>query len=112
MKKLPESLDHMLLDYLDEKSTPAQRKHIEQLLATEPAVKARFDMLASMDTLLQQADNDEPSRNFTQQVMARLDQYPAPPRTSFTFFHGILLGAGVLVAIALAALVGTGSTLR
>jgi hypothetical protein len=75
-------------------------KLLELELTQNPALRARLELLQSLHADLQMGKMEQPSRNFTQQVMSRLDQYPLK---SLSIRNGILLLIGVLVAALLAA---------
>lgn len=102
MQKIPQHLDDKLLRYIDGELNLDERKTLEQELTRNEALRNRFDHLQSINSSLRNNALAQPSKNFTQLVMSKLDQYPAQSR-SFSIRNGILLLAGVLVAVGIAA---------
>jgi hypothetical protein len=102
MNKLSKSQDDKLLDYLDGTLSPAEKARLEQEIFNAPELQNRLVELRRITTALQRVELQQPSKNFTQRVMERLDQYPV--RAGLTMRNGILLLAGVLVAIGLGSL--------
>lgn len=92
--------DEHLLNYLDGTLNPQERNAIEQLLEADQQVALRLDALRSIHDYLLTSGADEPSKNFTQRVMERL-QYPAT--SGYSPRNGILLLTGVLIAVGIAA---------
>lgn len=102
MKKIPQALEEMLFDYLDGTLSAADKQRLETELSRNPELKARLDELQNVELWLSKIPLEEmPSRNFTQQVMGKLDQYPARS-SSLTSRNGIFLLVGILVAVGLA----------
>ena len=66
------------------------------------ALRARLDELRIIHLALRQTKVDQPSRNFTQLVMGKLDGYVE--RSTFPIRNGIILLTGVLVAVGIVAL--------
>ena len=94
--------DDQLLDYLDGILDQHERSRIESALSSNAALTKRYAELKAVHGYLKQLDTVEPSKNFTQVVMGKLDQYPL--RKGFSFFNTILLLVGVLTAVAIATL--------
>jgi hypothetical protein len=97
MKEISQSVDDMLLDYLDGNLTKADKEKIENSLKTNPAWQVRYEELRRVNSALTQTALEQPSKNFTLSVMSKLSQYQAP--RSFSLWNSVLLLAGVLVAI-------------
>ncbi|MFN3840598.1 MAG: anti-sigma factor family protein [Cyclobacteriaceae bacterium] len=97
MKKLAQHQDDRLLDYIDGTLTVAEREQLEQDLRSIPALRQRLDELETVCRSLKVVSVEEPSKNFTQQVMDRLDQYPVGVGLSTR--NGLILLAGVMAAI-------------
>lgn len=97
MRKASESVEEMLLDYLDGNLGQADQEKVEKNLQEIPAWRARYDELRSLNSVLAETKLEQPSKNFTASVMSRLNQYQAP--RSFSLWNSILLLAGVLVAV-------------
>ena len=102
MKKIPQALEEMLFDYLDGTLNAADKQRLETELSHNHELKARLDELQNVELWLSKISLEEtPSRNFTQQVMGKLDQYPSRSSTMISR-NGIFLLAGILVAVGLA----------
>ncbi|HEY5748109.1 MAG TPA: hypothetical protein VIU12_18690 [Chryseolinea sp.] len=102
MKKIPQAQEEMLFDYLDGTLNAADKQRLETELSHNRELKARLDELQNVELWLSKISlEDTPSRNFTQQVMGKLDQYPARSST-LTSRNGIFLLVGILVAVGLA----------
>jgi hypothetical protein len=107
MKKIPQPLDDTLLNYLDGSLKSEEKTDIEKLLQESDTLRTRLEELRVIDFALSQNKLDQPSKNFTQLVMGKLDGYVE--RSTFPIRNGILLLAVVLVAVGIVALlVSTG----
>jgi hypothetical protein len=102
MNKLSKPQDDQLLEYLDGTLTPEEKTRLEQEIFSSAELQNRLAELRRVTTALQRVELQQPSKNFTQLVMERLDQYPV--RAGLTMRNGILLLTGVLVAIGLGSL--------
>jgi len=105
--KIQQAQEDKLLDYIDGTLMGNDREIFEQAIASNPLLKKRLDELQQLDTSLRSVKIEQPSKNFTQLVMNRLDQYPAQAK-SFTSRNGILLLVGVLVAVGIGSLLVAG----
>ncbi|HEY3403414.1 MAG TPA: hypothetical protein VGK59_08515 [Ohtaekwangia sp.] len=107
MEKISPELEEKLLDYLDGSLRGAEKESLEQQFQQNPVLKARLETLRTLHQLLAGNNLEQPSKNFTQQVMLKLDQYPRT--SSLSIRNGLLLLTGVFVVAILAALmVSTG----
>jgi len=97
MNKIPQPLDNKLLELIDGTLSAHDKEQLEQQLAASPELKRRFDELSQINYSLKSSVHEQPSKYFTQRVMAKLDSYPV--RTGLSARNGLLLLAGVLVAI-------------
>jgi len=97
MRKVPESVEETLLDYIDGNLSKAEQEKIEKSLQQNPALQTRYEELRLLNSVLADAKSEQPSKNFTASVMRRLDQYRAP--SVFSLWNSVLLLAGVLVAL-------------
>jgi len=101
MEKVPQHLEDKLLLLIDGELTAAEAKGLEAELKVNTSLRIRYDELRSLHLSLKSAPVEHPSKNFTQIVMGKLDHYP---RSSANFsIRSILLLAGVLVAVGIAA---------
>lgn len=103
---ISQAQDDKLFEYMDGGLTGMEKENIEQLLKANPALQARLEELRKLDADLRTIKPEQPSTNFTQRVMNKLDQYPV--RSNFTLRNGILLLTGVLVAVGVGALLVSG----
>ncbi len=102
MKNTPQPLDDTLLNYLDGSLKPEEKTDIEKLLQQSDTLRVRLDELRGIHFALRQIKLDQPSKNFTQLVMGKLDGYTE--RSTFPIRNGIWLLAGVLVAVGIVSL--------
>src|SRR5688572_3755573 len=105
--KISQAQDATLFEYIDGTLKGVEKERIEQLLRTSPEMQMRLEELRKLDTDLRSIRLEQPSKNFTQQIMSKLDQYPIRS-SKITFRNGILLLAGVLVAIGIGSLLLAG----
>jgi len=104
--KISQTQDEKLFEYMDGGLKGIEKENIEQLLRTSPALQARLEELRKLESELRTIKLDQPSKNFTQRVMSKLDQYPI--KNSLTSRNGIFLLAGVLVAVGVGSLLVAG----
>jgi hypothetical protein len=103
MKKIPQSIDDKLLDYLDGKLSQHELVILEEEIQRNEQIKARLESLRLTHQVLNQFKLEQPSKNFTQILMQKLDQAPARS-TSFSIRNRIFLLVGVLAAVGIASL--------
>jgi anti-sigma factor RsiW len=104
--KISQTHDDKLFEYMDGGLKGIEKENIEQLLKSSPALQARLEELRKLDADLRSIKIEQPSKNFTQRVMSKLDQYPV--RSNMTFRNGIFLLVGVLVAVGVGSLLVAG----
>jgi anti-sigma factor RsiW len=105
--KISQAQDSTLFEYIDGTLKGAEKERIEQLLRTSPELQMRLEELRKLDTDLRSIQLEQPSKNFTQLIMSKLDQYPVRS-SKITFRNGILLLTGVLVAVGIGSLLVAG----
>jgi len=105
--KIPQAQEEKLLNYLDGTLAGSEKESLESLIKNSPALQSRLNELRALDAGLRAVKIEQPSKNFTQLVMNRLDQYPVQSK-SFSTRNGILLLAGVLVAVGIGSLLVAG----
>jgi hypothetical protein len=106
-KVTPES-DDLLLHYIDGTLSLSEKQNLEKDLEQSEILRKRLDQLRSTHLLLRANRLEQPSKNFAQMVMTRLNHDPIRG-TSFPIRNSILLLAGVLlVAIIASVLVPAG----
>jgi hypothetical protein len=96
MKKISQELDNELLLYLDGELDSHAKESIELALQHNEALRQRLVQLQAVETSAKNLLLEAPSKNFTQMVMQRLDQYPTQA-SSFNMLNGILLLIGILL---------------
>src|SRR5687768_7449401 len=101
MKKVPQSVDDILLNYLDGKLSKEESEKIEQEVGRNLQWKGRLDELRLVTSALQETRAEVPSKNFTFAVMSKLSTTPADQGISLR--NGIFLLLGVLMAVGIAA---------
>lgn len=103
MKTLSQAQEEKLLEYIDGTLNVTEKELFEQALKNSPALQARFEELNHLDSSLRTIKLEQPSKNFTQQVMSKLDQYPIRS-SNLLSRNGIFLLIGVLMAVAIGSL--------
>ena len=108
MKKVSQSVDDILLDYLDGNLSRPEKEKVEQSIQNNPSWQTRLEELRLVNSILSETRIEQPSKSFTDGVMNHLHQYPV--QTGFSIRNGILLLMMVLVTIGIATvLVSTGA---
>src|SRR5688572_299184 len=108
MEKVTPESDNLLLRYIDGTLSLSEKQIVEKDLEQNEMLRKRLDQLRSTHLLLRTNRLDQPSKNFTQLLMSRLNHEPLRG-TSFPVRNSILLLAGVLlVAIIASVLVPAG----
>jgi anti-sigma factor RsiW len=69
MRKVSESVEEMLLDYLDGNLAKADKEKVEKNLQEVPAWRARYEELRSLNSVLAESIIEQPSKNFTASVV-------------------------------------------
>ncbi len=105
--KITQAQNDKLLDYIDGNLEGFEKKNIEQLLQTSRELQARLEELRKIDAALRLVRAEQPTKNFTQRVLHKLDQYPLR-NSGFTLKNGILLLVGVLIATGIGTLLVAG----
>lgn len=105
--KLSQAQEGKLLEYIDGTLSVIEKEKFEQELKSSTTLQERLDELKKLDSTLRSIKLEQPSKNFTQLVMSKLDQYPVQSK-SFSSLNGILLLAGVLVAVGIGSLLLAG----
>jgi hypothetical protein len=100
MKKVSQAVDDILLDYLDGNLNTVDKSKVEDQLRTNRDWQTRLDELRGVMDILSENKLEQPSKNFTSTVMKNLDHYPLQQGSSI--WGGILLLAGLLVAVGMA----------
>lgn len=101
--------DDQLLNFLDGFGSEGERENVKNIIDTNADIKKRLEELQAVHIILRKQNKiEQPSKTFTQKVMAGLHAQP-----SFTFLsprNGLFLLVGLIVASGLAVmLVSSGS---
>jgi len=107
MNKLSQAQEEKLLDYIDGTLNATEKELFEQALKNSHVLQARFEELNLLDSSLRSIKIEQPSKNFTQQVMSKLDQYPIRS-SNILSRNGILLLIGALLAVGISSLLLAG----
>jgi hypothetical protein len=107
MKKISQEQELTLLNYIDGTLNTTEKELFEQEVKNSPALQVRLEEFNNLDSSLRTVKIEQPSKNFTQQVMGKLDQYPIRS-SSLLSRNGILLLIGALVAVGISSLLLAG----
>jgi hypothetical protein len=105
MKDLIQPHQDLLFDLLDGKLTTEEAARLRAQIEISPFLKSRYEEVKFVHQMLRSSTLQEPSLNFTKVVMGKLDEVPAsaPP----SFWKGLFLLAGMLMAIGIAAVLAS-----
>jgi anti-sigma factor RsiW len=101
MKKLSQQHDELLQGYLDGTLDARGHELLAKAMEENTALHERLETLKMADLLLTESRPEQPSQNFTGTVMNKLQEYPQ--RRGLSISNGILLLAGILSVVAVAA---------
>jgi hypothetical protein len=108
MKEIAEETQIKLLEYLDGKLNDAETTELLTLAEKNPALKSRLQELRGLSTYLSESGVGQPSKNFTQKVMSKLDQFPRPAGVSI--WKSMVLLMGIFITIGIASLLVSAGT--
>ena len=103
MNTLSQAQEEKLLEYIDGTLSSTEKELFEHAIKASPALQARFEEMNRLDSSLRSIKLEQPSKNFTQQVMSKLDQYPIRS-SNLLSRNGIFLLIGVLLAVGIGSL--------
>lgn len=72
------TIEQQLWEYIDGTLDEAAKKALEAKIAADPEIKAQYEALLKLDSVLGMLDLDEPSMSFTRNVMESVALEPAP----------------------------------
>lgn len=108
MERLTEKQQDLLSRYVDGTLTSDDKRLVEIALRTSEAMREHLSLLRLIGQTLKDTKPEPLAKNFTEQVMINLQEYPIAA-TSYSLKNGILLLIGVLMAVGVAlVLVGNG----
>jgi hypothetical protein len=108
MKKVSQPIDDMLLDYLDGHLSKIEKQEVELGLQQNPEWRTRLEELRLVTAVLTDTKIEQPSKNFTNLVMSKLDQYPV--QSGLSIRNGIFLLLGVLLAVGIVSILVASGT--
>lgn len=97
MNRITQEIDQLLQDYLEGKLIGEKLEKVKKGLETFEELRNRLEILKTIELSMQKGQLMEPSSHFTQRVMSNLHKLPATQ--SITPRNGLLLLAGILVAL-------------
>lgn len=99
MKKISREHEIKLLEYIDGTLNANDAAELMRQVASQPELKARLQELQALNAFFAGHAAPQPTKNFTRQVMARLDQYPRtagrPIWKNVMLLTGIIITAGI-----------------
>lgn len=107
MNKLSQAQEEKLFDYMDGTLNATEKELFEQEIKSSPALQVRLEEFNNLDSNLRTIKIEQPSKNFTLQVMGKLDQYPIRS-SNLLSRNGIILLIGVLLAVGISSLLLAG----
>ncbi len=99
MNRLSQAQEDTLLEYLDGTLASSEKIKLEEELRTNVLLRSRLDELRAVHTIFQHTSFEQPSRDFTERVMQKLDTAPLPSPSRWSIRNAIFLLIGVLTAI-------------
>lgn len=117
MNKISPQLEEQLIRLIEGKLSEEEMRTFRRELATSPLLNTRYEeLLALHEGLKKNSLWQEPSKNFTQRVMANLHHVPAvnviSPRNGLILLAGILVATGIgMIMLATGFFDGTTGTL-
>jgi hypothetical protein len=92
--------DNELLDLIDGNLTSDKEKELRSVIENDPDLKARFELLTSVDMALIEQKELNPSISFTEMVMANLNKKLAPASIYHNgFWRKNLFVVGTIIVI-------------
>lgn len=100
MKKISQENEIKLLEYIDGTLNADEAAALIRLVEEKPELKARLQELQGLNAYLTGHAASQPSTNFTQKVMSRLDQYPRA--AGLPIWKNVMLLAGIIITAGIA----------
>jgi anti-sigma factor RsiW len=100
MKRIPQSVEEKLLEYLDGHLSKEASAELEIMIQEDGDVKKRFEELSAADRVLRATSLDQPSLHFTQKVMIRLREQPESSRPAIRKNIYLFLGIVIIILVA------------
>ena len=90
-----QNIDSRLWDYIDGRSSAAEKSAIEKLLESNFEWKSKYHELAEVHQLVQSSELEQPSMRFTKNVMEEISKLHITPATKNYINKKIIWGIGM-----------------
>ena len=98
--------EQRIWDYLDGTGTLQERELTERLIKSDPLYQQVYEECRSFNSLVSEADQDEPSMGFTRNVMERINLEPVPASFKSLIDKRIIFGIAAFFLFTITALLG------
>lgn len=100
------TIEQQLWEYIDGTLNEAASKAIEEKIAADPEIKAQYEDLLKLNSVLGALDLDEPSMSFTRNVMESIAVEPLPIALKTKVNSSIIYAIGGFFVLSLAGILG------
>lgn len=100
------TIEQQLWDYIDGILDDATKKTVEEKIASDPEIKAQYEGLLKLNSVLGTLDLDEPSMSFTRNVMESIALEPAPVALKTKVNTRIIYAIGSFFVFSLLSILG------
>jgi len=100
------AIEQQLWEYIDGTLDEAANKAIEEKIASDPEIKAQYEDLLKLNSVLGTLDLDEPSMSFIRNVMESVAAEPAPVALKTKVNSGIIYAIGAFFVLSLLGILG------
>jgi hypothetical protein len=97
-------IEQRIWNYLDGTGTLQERELTERLIKTDPVYQQVYQECKSFNSLVFEADQDEPSMGFTRNVMERINLEPVPASFKSLIDKRIIFGIAAFFLLTITAL--------
>ena len=89
-----QNTESRLWDFIDGRSSPAEKSFIEKMLETDFEWRNKYHELAEVHQLISSTELDQPSMRFTKNVMEEISKFHIAPATKNYINNKIIWGIG------------------
>ena len=100
------TIEQQLWDYIDGILDETTKKTVEEKIASDPEIKAQYEGLLKLNSVLGTLDLDEPSMSFTRNVMESVALEPAPVALKTKVNARIIYAIGSFFVLSLLGILG------
>lgn len=100
------TIEQQLWDYIDGILDEKTKKTVEEKIASDPEIKAQYEGLLKLNSVLGALDLDEPSMSFTRNVMDSIALEPAPVALKTKVNTRIIYAIGGFFVLSLLGILG------